>query len=218
MLNGDILRRLRYAFDLDDNKVIHLFALADLEVTRAQISDWLKKDDDPAYKACSDFQLASFLNGFIQLRRGKQEGALVKAEQRLDNNIIFRKLRIALNLKDSDILDILKLVKFSLSKPELNAFFRKPEHRQYRECKDQILRNFLHGLQVKHRPDTSTQQAKSVQSPASKPSKTEVKPTSKPKSAQLPKRPILTLKSQTSEVESKSPWPKQKKTFSWNKD
>lgn len=105
-----------------------LFAVADCNVTRAQISDWLKKDDDPAYQSCSDVELATFLNGLINDRRGKREGVEPVAEQRLNNNIIFRKLRIALNLQDDDILTMMGRVGVRLSKHELSAFFRKPDH------------------------------------------------------------------------------------------
>ena len=152
MINNDILRRIRYAFDFDDAKMMALFALADCNVTRAQISDWLKKDDDPAYQPCSDVELATFLNGLINDRRGKREGVKPVAEQRLNNNIIFRKLRIALNLQDDDILTMMNRVGVRLSKHELSAFFRKPDHQHYRDCGDQILRNFLAGMQLSYRP------------------------------------------------------------------
>ena len=155
MTNNDILRRIRYTFDFSDSKMIALFALADHQVTREQVSDWLKKDDDPAYQTCSDTLLATFLNGLINDKRGKKEGAQPEAEKRLNNNIIFNKLKIALNLKAEDILEILALNGFRLSKHELSAFFRKPGHKHYRACKDQILRNFLKGLQLKHRPAQS---------------------------------------------------------------
>ncbi|EAU54349.1 DUF1456 family protein [Mariprofundus ferrooxydans] len=152
MINNDILRRIRYAFDFDDVKMMALFALADCNVTRAQISDWLKKDDDPAFQPCSDVELATFLNGLINDRRGKREGVKPVAEQRLNNNIIFRKLRIALNLQDDDILTMMNRVGVRLSKHELSAFFRKPDHQHYRDCGDQILRNFLAGMQLSYRP------------------------------------------------------------------
>lgn len=151
MTNNDILRRIRYTFDLNDSKMIAIFGLAGLEVTRAQISDWLKKEDDPAYQNCTDQQLAIFLNGFIIEKRGKKEGPQPEAEKRLTNNIIFRKLKIALNLKDEDIFAIMELADFSLSKPELSALFRKAGHKHYRACKDQILRKFLTGVQLKYR-------------------------------------------------------------------
>ena len=150
MTNNDILRRLRYTFDFSDSKMISLFGLANLEVTRGQVSDWLKKEDDPAYKNCPDTKLAIFLNGLIIERRGKREGAQPKPETRLTNNIIFRKLKIALDLKADDVLEILDLANQHLSKHELSAFFRKPDHKHYRDCKDQILRNFLKGVQLKY--------------------------------------------------------------------
>ncbi len=151
MNNNDVLRRIRYVFDFGDSKMIAIFSKADHEVTRGQVSDWLKKDDDPAYQECSDTQLAIFLNGLINDRRGKKEGAQSEPEKQLNNNIIFMKLKIALNLKAEDVLGILELAEFRISKHELSAFFRKPGHKHYRECKDQILRNFLQGMQLKYR-------------------------------------------------------------------
>ena len=151
MTNNDILRRIRYIFDYNDSKMMALFALADHPVTRDQISDWLKKDDDPVYQKCSDIELALFLNGLITDKRGKKEGPQPEPEQRLTNNIIFRKLKIALNLQAEDILDIMALSGVRISKHELSAFFRRPDHKHYRVCNDQILRNFLKGLQLKYR-------------------------------------------------------------------
>ncbi|MFA5328436.1 MAG: DUF1456 family protein [Prolixibacteraceae bacterium] len=64
----------------------------------------------------------------------------------MTNNDILKKLRVALKLKDEDILEILKLADFDLSKSEVNALFRNEDHPNYTECGDQILRNFLNGL------------------------------------------------------------------------
>ena len=151
MTQNDILRRIRYILDLDDSTMISMFSQGGLQVTRAQISDWLKKDDDPAFQQLSDLELATFLNGLIIEKRGKKEGPPPEAEKRLDNNMIFRKLKIALDLKAEDTLAILALSDFTISKHELSAFFRKPGHKHYRACKDQVLRNFLKGLQIRYR-------------------------------------------------------------------
>jgi len=150
MDNNDIIRKIRYTFDLGDDKMIEIFGLAELEVTRSQVSDWLKKEDDPTFKGIIDYELATFLNGFIIHRRGKKDGPQAVAEKRTNNNIVFRKLKIALNLKDEDILEIFKLVDMRISKHELSSFFRKPTQDKYRPCKDQFLRNFLHGMQLKY--------------------------------------------------------------------
>lgn len=158
MINNDILRRTRYIFDFGDAKMVRIFRQADYEVTREQISNWLKKDEDPQFEACSDTELAIFLNGLINDKRGKKEGSPpLPPEKRLTNNIIFNKLKIALNLKAEDVLAVLALAGFTLSQHELSAFFRKPSHKHYRACQDQVLRNFLHGLQLKYRQDAETE-------------------------------------------------------------
>jgi len=157
--NNDILRRLRYTFDINDTKMIAIFGLADLKVSREQISSWLKKDDDDAYKGCSDVEMATFLNGFITKKRGEKEGDKPAPEQVINNNIVFRKIKIALNMKSEEVLEIMSLAGLQMSKHELSAFFRKVGHKHYRECKDQIMRNFLQGLQIKYRPNTSEKEA-----------------------------------------------------------
>lgn len=149
-MNNDVLRRLRFIFSFNDEKMIEIFGLSEVEVTRAQVSDWLKKDDDPAFKRCNDIDLSAFLNGLIIEKRGKKDDVTPKPEKKLNNNQILRKLMIALTLKSEDVLDILKLADFRFGKAELSSFFRKKDHKHYRACKDQVLRNFLMGLQLKH--------------------------------------------------------------------
>jgi len=151
MTNNDILRRLRFAFDIKDSKMMEIFKLGGLEVTRAEVSDFLKKDEDPDFKNCSDKNMAHFLNGFIVKNRGARDGEPMVAEKNINNNMILKKLKIALNLKSEDVLAILKLADFRLSNNELSAFFRKPDHKHFRPCMDQVLRNFLEGLKIRHR-------------------------------------------------------------------
>ncbi|WP_395802261.1 DUF1456 family protein [Daejeonella sp.] len=64
----------------------------------------------------------------------------------MSNNDIMKKLRVALKLNDQEIVEILKLVDFSITKAELGAIFRNKEHENFKPCGDQILRNFLNGL------------------------------------------------------------------------
>ena len=151
MKPNDCLRRIRYILDLDDNAVIALFAQADRTVSRAQVSAWLKKDDDPAYEDCSDAMFATFLEGLINQRRGRRDGTAPPPHERMNNNVVLRKLKIALNLQAQDILELLSLAGVNISKHELSAFFRRPDHPHFRACKDQILRNFLTGLQIRYR-------------------------------------------------------------------
>ena len=131
--------------------MIAVFSQADMTVTRSQVSDLLKKDEDPDQVPCDDTTLACFLNGLIDDMRGKKDGPAREPETTLNFNLVFLKLKIALNLQAEDILRIMQLVDFRISKHELSAFFRKPGHKHYRVCKEQILRNFLHGIQLEYR-------------------------------------------------------------------
>ena len=151
MTNNDILRKIRYIFDYNDSKMIELFELANLKVNRADISDWLKKESEPTYRDLSDINLAIFLNGLIIEKRGKREGVMPIPESSLSNNLILRKLKIALDLKTDDILVMFASINKGISEHELSAFLRNPNHRKYRECNDRYLRNFLSGIQFKYR-------------------------------------------------------------------
>ena len=153
MTNNDIIRRIRYTFDFSNPKMVSLFGLADFEVTQEQIINWLRKEDDPEYQNFSDTKLAIFLNGLIIDKRGKKDGSRPVPEKKINNNIIFSKIKIALDLKSEDVLEILALADMTISKHELSAFFRRSDHKHFRECKDQILRNFLNGMQIKYRGD-----------------------------------------------------------------
>jgi len=150
LTNNDILRRIRYTFNFNDKQMVAIFALADQQVTREQVCNWLKKEEDSDYVNCTDVQLATFLNGFINEKRGKRDGEQPAAEKKLTNNIILTKLKIAFSLKAEEIIELLNAADLRISKPELSAFFRKPDHKHYRQCKDQILRNFLQGMQEKY--------------------------------------------------------------------
>jgi uncharacterized protein YehS (DUF1456 family) len=152
MTHNDILSRLRYMFDYSDAEMVAVFAAADHEVVREQVSHWLSREEDPLYEQLGDTELALFLNGLINHRRGKRPGPQPVPEQRLDNNLIARKLKIALNLQGEDMIRILNLADFRLSNHELSAFFRRPGHKHFRKLNDQALRYFLRGLQMEFRP------------------------------------------------------------------
>lgn len=150
MNNNDILRRLRFTFNFEDSKVVEVFALGNMTITEDQVKPWLLKDEATQVKL-KDVELASFLNGLIVLKRGKKEGVEMVAERQLNNNQVFRKLRIALAYRDDDIIKAYDEVGMIISKGELSAIFRNPKQSQYRACQDQFLRNFLLGLQYKLR-------------------------------------------------------------------
>ncbi len=154
MTNNDILRRLRYAMDIKDLTMIEIFKLSEYEIAQSNLTDLLKKEEDKGYVDCSDEVLGLFLDGLIIHKRGKSEmmpGHVVKRDLPLTNNGILKKLRIALKFREDEMLGTLKLAGMSLSKSELSALFRKEGQRHYKECGDQILRNFLKGLTTRFR-------------------------------------------------------------------
>ena len=154
MDNNSILRRIRYSFSLNDNRMMELFVLGNRVSSRAEISNWLKREGEDDYTEMVDRDLASFLNGFIVDKRGKQEGKTPVAEDRLNNNLILRKLKIALNLKSEDIVELFNLVDKRITVSEIGAFLRHYSHNKYREFNGQYLRNFMNGIQAKYHSDS----------------------------------------------------------------
>lgn len=150
MTNNDILRRIKEVFNYDVNKVVSVFALAEHGVAETDIEDWLRREDDPAYGVLYDDELAAFLNGLIIENRGKKEGSLPRPEKKLTNNMVLKKLQIALNYRADHILKALALAGHEMNKYELSAVFRKPDHRHYRPLRNQVLRQFLKGVEIKN--------------------------------------------------------------------
>lgn len=152
MDNNFILKKIRYALDLNDFKLIDIFKLGGRVYSRDEVCTLCAKDDDDNFQACDSETLEAFLNGLIIYRRGKQnDGDKTPIIMELDNNQILRKLRIALNYKDSDMLAVLKLEGMEFSKNQLSALFRAKDNHHYQPCKDQLLRKFLQGLVKKYR-------------------------------------------------------------------
>ncbi len=152
MNNNFIIKKLRYALDYNDFKLIDIFNLGGLKLTRDQVCAFCAKDEDENFLLCDDKTLEIFLNGLILYRRGKaKDGSQPPVNLELDNNQILRKLRIALNFKDSDMLEVLELEGMKFSKNQLSALFRAKDNHHYQPCKDQLIRKFLQGLVKKYR-------------------------------------------------------------------
>jgi uncharacterized protein YehS (DUF1456 family) len=162
MNNNDILRRLRYALDISNPAMIDIFQLAGCSIEQPTLLKFLKKEEEEDFIAFSNPLMSFFLDGLIIQKRGRREsdaGEAPKPDPSLDNNAILKKLRIALDLKEDDMLAIMKLAGVTLSKSELSALFRNKGHKHYKECGDQFLRNFLQGLTIRHRSASSEQSA-----------------------------------------------------------
>ncbi len=154
MTNNDILRRLRYALNINDATMIEIFRLSEYKIEKSDLTGLLKKEEEEGCVNCSDNVMELFLDGLIIYKRGKREmmpGYVKEHGVSLTNNSILKKLRIALQFREDDMLGTLKLAGMNVSKSELSALFRKDGQRHYKECGDQILRNFLKGLTMRYR-------------------------------------------------------------------
>lgn len=158
MITNDILRRVRYALQLNDTKMLAIFASVENPIDEKYLHSIMAKEGEENYVFCRDSLLSLFLDGLIYEKRGRKEGAvpvLLAGSAILPNNDILRKLRIALNFKEEDMLNALSSAEFPVSKSELSALFRKSTHRNYKVCGDQLLRNFLNGITKQFRPEAS---------------------------------------------------------------
>ncbi|QIZ76011.1 DUF1456 family protein [Ferrimonas lipolytica] len=149
MINNDVLRMVRDLLEYDDATMTDVFALAEHTIDVDTVHAMLLTNGDQNYQKCDDELLATFLNGLINKLRGKKEGALPLAETHINNNGVFMKLRIALNLQAEQVLETLALGGVELSKHELSAFFRKPNNKHYRDCNDATLVAFLRGAALR---------------------------------------------------------------------
>lgn len=151
MTNNDFLRRLRYALNIRDYTMIEIFKLGNKKVSKDELINFLKKEFEEGYTKLSNQDLNLFLDGLIIKKRGKREESSskqteIKITKNNLNNILLRKLRIALELKSYDMIEIFKLGGVEISDGELSALFRKEDHKNYRECGDKYIRVFLKGL------------------------------------------------------------------------
>lgn len=154
MINNDVLRSIRYMLDLSDAKVIEIIQLSDPDasLSREDVQAFLRKDDEAGYAECGDIVLAHFLDGLVFHFRGRNPDLPPRpVEKRVSNNVVLKKLRVAFELKDADMHQIFEDAGFPVTKPELSALFRQADHKNFRLCGDQLLRNFLKGLTLRVR-------------------------------------------------------------------
>ena len=149
MTNNDLLRSIRDALQLDDATMIKIFREAGREVGQSAISAFLKTEDEDGFIPCTNPIMGFFLDGLIIHNRGRQEGSpspAAKPVAELSNNTILKKLRIALDLKEEDLVGVLKMGGVTMTKYEITALFRKQGHKHYKECDGQLLRSLMTGV------------------------------------------------------------------------
>ncbi len=148
--NNELLRRLRYALQIDDATTVQLIAAGGCSSTTADATAWRLKEDHPEFSACEDEVVHAFMSGLIIDRRGERTenppGKAAPANHKPDNNQLLKQLRIALSMRAEDVHATLLDGGGTLTLSEIGALFRKPDTRNYRVCGDQVLRQFITGL------------------------------------------------------------------------
>ena len=147
MKTNDILYKIQKALSLSQKEMVEAYKLAEYEMDISHLDSLLKKRQDEGSNLCSYEELGVFLDGFVILKRGpspkKSNGDEIVE---LTNNLILKKLRIALELKEAETEIIFSLGEAKLSKQQLASLFRKEGHKNFKECSDELLMAFLDGL------------------------------------------------------------------------
>ena len=151
MINNDVLRSVRYTLKMSEFQLVDIVKLGGGEVTQQKMNAYIKRDDEPGFEPCPQNVMGRFLNGLIYHLRGKDETRPPLALDLPTNNVVLKKLRVAFELKDEDLIEMLKRDGQDVSKTELSALFRKEGHPNFRVCGDQFLRRFLKGLTTRVR-------------------------------------------------------------------
>ncbi len=155
MINNDVIRSVRYILNVSEFKLVEIAMLGGGSTTQAKMNAYMKAEEEPGFEACPQNLMARFLNGVIIFKRGKDDSRPPLSPDLPTNNVVLKKLRVAFELKDEDILSMLESVGFRITKSELSALFRKEGHINYRSCGDQLLRNFLKALTNREKTKTS---------------------------------------------------------------
>ncbi|MDA0350035.1 MAG: DUF1456 family protein [Verrucomicrobia bacterium] len=154
MTNNEVMKSVRYTLEIKNREVVEMIKGGGVELSVLDVVGILKNEGDEGFIECPAEILHAFLDGLILERRGPSDGSAGKfSTATINNNMVLRKLRIAFEMRDTDMMVTMRSVGFKISKGEISALFRTPTHKHFVECGDQFLRNFLKGLTHRFRPD-----------------------------------------------------------------
>jgi uncharacterized protein YehS (DUF1456 family) len=144
---NEVIYHIHKALNLSLDEILEIYTLEEYKMEASHLEALLKRRLDDGFMLCSYEELGTFLDGLVTLKRGpspkkKSETAVVE----LTNNLILKKLRIALELKESETEIIFGLADVELSKQQLASLFRKEGHKNFKACSDELLMAFLEGL------------------------------------------------------------------------
>lgn len=144
---NEILYRIKKALNLPTEKMLEAYKLENYKMEASHLESLLKRRLANGFKLASYEELGVFLDGLVALKRGPSPKKTNDDEAvELTNNLILKKLRIALELKEAETEIIFGLADVQLSKQQMASLFRKEGHKNFKECSDELLMAFLDGL------------------------------------------------------------------------
>lgn len=151
MTNNSALQKIQYALRLTHEDLERIFKLIGFEITEAQIKGYFMDQKHEDFLPCPPIALSAFLEGLILEKRGVNEKSPtppVPSNTPLNNNDIFKKLRVAMDFHGEDIAVVLDRANATVHPHDLSAYFRKDGHKHYKNCPDAILESFLLGIRL----------------------------------------------------------------------
>ena len=144
---NDILFKIKTALSLTDKEMQETYSLTGFEMSQERLESILKRHQDKGFSEATYEELGLFLDGLVVLKRGEPSKKRDADEVfELTNNLIMKKLRVAMNLKESELVIIFALAEIVLTKRQIGSFFRKEGGKNFKPASDELLMAFIEGL------------------------------------------------------------------------
>ncbi|HGZ70859.1 MAG TPA: DUF1456 family protein [Nitratifractor sp.] len=145
---SEVIIAIKEALNLNRPKILTIYSLVSYPMGKERLDKILKNSSNKNSAIATYEELGLFLDGLILFKRKEEAPKQVQEEEEiiLSNNLILKKIRAALNLKEFELLIIFQLADFEISKSKIKDLFRSEEHPKYIECSNKTLKAFLEGL------------------------------------------------------------------------
>jgi uncharacterized protein YehS (DUF1456 family) len=145
MKTSEVIQSIKEALNLNRAQIMHIYELEEVLITKDRVDSILKNSSKKGSINATYEELGVFLDGLVQYKRGTSKQTQ-EEDVILDNNLILKKLRAALNLKEHELIMIFELADYKISKSTIKDMFRSPNNPKLKECTNATLKAFLTGL------------------------------------------------------------------------
>ena len=132
---------------MSNSELIEAYSLVDYSMKNERLENILKRRQDQGYEEANYEELGIFLDGLVLLKRGASDRvSTIEEAVALSNNLIMKKLRVALELKEAELVIVFALAEITLTKRQIGALFRKEGTKNFKYASDELLMAFIEGL------------------------------------------------------------------------